>query len=158
MNMNFGFSYIGLIYLLILMIPNIIWSKKKPKNYDNYVKNENKMLLIFERTGEVLVTCTSLMFTDFNINKITCNTLILLLSFILMIFYILYWIKYFKSDKTIKDFYNSFFIFPVAGTTLPVLAFLTLGIYGRNIFLIIFTIILGIGHIGIHSNHEKEVN
>ena len=25
--MNLGFSYIGLIFLLMLMIPNIIWSK-----------------------------------------------------------------------------------------------------------------------------------
>ena len=34
--MNLGFSYIGLIFLLMLMIPNIIWSKNKPKEYDNY--------------------------------------------------------------------------------------------------------------------------
>lgn len=27
--MNFGFSYVGLIYLLMLFIPNILWSKKK---------------------------------------------------------------------------------------------------------------------------------
>ena len=54
--MNFGFSYIGLIYFLMLMVPNIIWSKK----------------------------------------------------------------------------------------------------YGKNVFLIISTIILGIGHIGIHLNHKKE--
>lgn len=26
--MNFGFSYVGLIYLLMLFIPNILWSKK----------------------------------------------------------------------------------------------------------------------------------
>lgn len=30
-------------------------------------------------------------------------------------------------------------------------------IYGRNIFLIISTIVLGIGHIGIHLNHKKEL-
>lgn len=31
-------------------------------------------------------------------------------------------------------------------------------IYENNILLIIATIILGIGHIGIHINHKKEVN
>ena len=46
---------------------------------------------------------------------------------------------------------------PVAGATLPVLAFLLLGVYGKNIFLIFSSIILGIGHIGIHLNHRKEV-
>ena len=30
--MNLGFSYIGLIFLLMLMIPNIIWSKNNPKD------------------------------------------------------------------------------------------------------------------------------
>ena len=30
MNIHFGFSYIGLIFLLMLMLPNIIWSKNKP--------------------------------------------------------------------------------------------------------------------------------
>ena len=27
MNLHFGFSYIGLLFLLMLIIPNIIWSK-----------------------------------------------------------------------------------------------------------------------------------
>ena len=49
MNIHFGFSYIGLIFLLMLMIPNIIWSKNKPKDYDKYVNNENKILLSFEK-------------------------------------------------------------------------------------------------------------
>ncbi len=33
--MNFGFSYVGLIYLLMLFIPNILWSKNKPKDYES---------------------------------------------------------------------------------------------------------------------------
>ncbi len=28
----------------MLMIPNFVWSKNKPKEYDKYVKNENKVL------------------------------------------------------------------------------------------------------------------
>ena len=34
--------------------------KNKPKDYDKYVKKENKILLLFERIGEMLVTCISL--------------------------------------------------------------------------------------------------
>ena len=157
MNFNFGFSYIGLIFLAMLMIPNMIWTKNKPRDYDNYIKNENKILLMFERVGEILVTCISLIFTDFNINNMSIWNIILLIAFILMILYEIYWIKYFKSNKTVKDFYSSLLGIPVAGATLPVLAFLLLGIYGKNIFLIISTVILGIGHIGIHLNHKKEV-
>ena len=157
MNIHFGFSYIGLIFLLMLMIPNIIWSKNKPKDYDNYVKNENKVLLFLERIGEILVTCISLIFSDFNINKISNWSIILLIAFVLMILYEIYWIRYFKSSKTMKDMYGSLLGIPAPGATLPVIAFLLLGIYGKNIFLIISSIILGIGHIGIHLNHRKEV-
>ena len=41
--MHFGFSYVGLVFLLMLMVPNIIWSKNKPKDYDTFSKNENKV-------------------------------------------------------------------------------------------------------------------
>lgn len=65
--------------------------------------------------------------------------------------------KQYILGKTMKDMYSSLLGIPVAGATLPVVAFLLLGIYGRNIFLIISTIVLGIGHIGIHLNHKKEL-
>ena len=155
--MNLGFSYIGLIFLLMLMIPNIIWSKNKPKDYEKYEKNENKILLALERIGEVGNTCLALMFTDFNINNISYWSTILFIAFLLMILYEIYWIRYFKSNKTMKDMYSSILGIPVAGATLPVLAFLLLGVYGKNIFLIFSSITLGIGHIGIHLNHRKEV-
>lgn len=158
MNLHFGFSYIGLLFLLMLMIPNIIWSKNKPKDYDKYVKNENKVLLLFERVGEILVTCISLIFYDFNINTISSWTWILLIAFLLMILYEIYWIRYFKSEKTMNDFYRSLLGIPVAGATLPVIAFLLLGIYGKNQWLIIAVVILGIGHIGIHLCHKKEIS
>ena len=155
--MHFGFSYIGFLFLLMLMIPNMIWSKNKPEDYDKYVINENKILLIFERVGEVLVTGLSLIFADFNINTISNWSIILLAAFLLMVLYEIYWVRYFRSKKTMKDMYSNLLGVPVAGATLPVFAFFLLGIYGRNIFLIIATVILGIGHIGIHLEHRKEI-
>lgn len=157
MQLHFGFSYIGFLFLLMLMIPNIIWSRHHPKDYDQYVKNENKILLLFEKIGEVSVTCMVLMFRDFNVNTISHWSILLLLSFLLMILYEIYWIRYFNSDKTMKDFYSSLFGIPVAGASLPVMAFLLLGIYGKNILFLIAVLILGIGHIGIHLNHKKEL-
>ncbi|MGN0317999.1 MAG: hypothetical protein ACI4E1_08730 [Lachnospira sp.] len=53
--------------------------------------------------------------------------------------------------------YLSLFGIPVAGATLPIIAFLCLGIYGSNVFLLASVIILGIGHVGIHLQHKNEV-
>lgn len=155
--MHFGFSYIGLIFLLMLFIPNLFWSKHKPENYDKYVKNENKTLRIFEGAGQVLVTCIVLIFKDFNIKTGSWWIIWLMLSFVFMVLYEIYWIKYFKSKKTMKDFYSSLLGIPVAGALLPVIAFLLLAVYGKSIPLLIAVVILGIGHIGIHINHKKEL-
>lgn len=161
MDLHFGFSYVGLFYIVMLMVPNIIWAKFKPKDYEKYAPNENKVLAAFERTGEVLVTTLALIFSDFNFHPGTFTdpwSLFLAASFILMVMYELYWIRYFKSERTMKDQYRSFCGVPVAGATLPVAAFLLLGIYGKNIFLVISVIILGIGHIGIHLAHKKDTD
>ena len=155
--MSFGFSYIGLIFIAMLLIPNIIWTKHKPEGYDEYSKNENKLLLIFERIGEALVMTGILIFKDCNIRPRSLWLGWLILTFVFMIMYEMYWIRYFKSEKRMEDMYSSFAGFPVAGASLPVFAALSLGIYASNIFIIISVIILGIGHIGIHLNHRREV-
>lgn len=157
MNVNFGFSYVGLVYLIMLMTPNLIWAKNLPKDYEKFAANENKVLLALERTGEVLSSCIVLIFTDFNLRPWTCWSWFLVISFALMVLYEIFWIRYFRSEKTMKDFYSSILRIPVAGATLPVLAFMLLAIYGKNIFLGIAVLILGIGHIGIHLMHRKEV-
>lgn len=81
----------------------------------------------------------------------------LIAAFAVMIMYELWWLRYFKSERRLEDFYSSFLKIPVAGATLPIAAFLLLGIYGRVIWLIAADIILGIGHIGIHLEHKKEL-
>ena len=55
------------------------------------------------------------------------------------------------------DFYSGLAGIPVAGATLPVAAFFLLGVYGRNIPMIVSTVILGIGHIGIHLAYANEI-
>lgn len=153
---RFGFSYVGLTYLIMLFTPNILWAKRKPEKYEEYAQSENKILLAFERMGEVLVCTCALIFADLNIRRTTwCVWLIL--SFSLMLLYELYWIRYFRSKRTMYDFYSSIAGIPVAGATLPVCAFFLLGIYGKNIFLLLSTVLLGIGHIGIHLQHRNQI-
>ena len=156
--MHFGFSYTGLLLLLMLFVPNLYWTKNKPADYDQYAPHENKVLLCMERAGEVLVTGLLLVFRDFNIQGFEPRLLWLAGAFALMVLYELYWIRYFRSEKTMPDFYSSLLGIPVAGATLPVLAVLLVAVYGRNPFLFAAGIILGIGHIGIHLGHLRELS
>lgn len=69
--MLLGFSYVGVIYLIMVFLPNILWTKHQPEGYQTYVKNERRFHLIMERTGEMLVTATAVIFSDFNLRKWT---------------------------------------------------------------------------------------
>lgn len=155
MAVHFGFSYIGLIFLLMLFVPNIIWAGKKPQGYTS--ENENKALLIFERTGETLTTVCVLIFDNFNIHGWSNRTWWLIAAFVLMVMYEIWWLRYFRSKRKLSDFYSSFLGIPLAGAILPVISFFLLGIYGKVIWLLISATILGIGHIGIHIQHRKEL-
>ena len=155
--MRFGFSYIGLIWLIMILIPNFIWIKNKPNDYEKYVVNENKLLLVLEKAGAAIVTCVALMFSDFNFKGWNFWCAVLIMSFLCMVLCEIFWVRYFKSEKTMKDFYSNLLGIPVAGATLPVIAFFLLGIYGGNGLMLFGSIIFGIGHIGIHLAHRKKV-
>lgn len=152
---HLGFSYIGLIFMLMLFIPNLIWTNKQPQGYS--AKSENKFLVVLERVGEVLTTCCVLIFSDFNLQGMSKWSLWLAAAFVLMVIYEVWWVRYFQSERKLADFYSSFLGIPVAGATLPVAAFFLLGIYGKVIWMMIASIVLGIGHIGIHLQHRNEM-
>ena len=152
---HFGFSYVGLVFLLMLTIPNLIWTKHQPQGYT--ALHENKVLLAFERIGQVLVTCVALVFSDFNFRPWSAWNIWLIAAFLLMLLYECWWVRYFKSEKKLADFYSGILGIPVAGATLPVAAFFLLGIYGRVVWMLLAITILGIGHIGIHLQHRREI-
>lgn len=152
---HFGFSYIGLIYMLLLMAPNLLWTRHKPEGYDP--SGENRVLLAFERIGEVLCTASVLLFSDTNPHGAEPRLAWLIASALLMALYECYWLRYFRSGHTMADFYRPFLGVPAPGAALPVAAFLLLGVYGRLVWLIAASVILGVGHIGIHIRHARNL-
>ena len=148
-----GFSYIGLIVLLLLIIPNYWWRKNLPEGYDT--RFEHGTLMLLERIGQVSCAVCALMFDNFN-PKASPWILWLIAAFILMGLYELCWIRYFKGKKREADLYRSFHKIPLPFATLPTAVFLLLGIYGGVIWMIIFAMILGVGHIGIHYQHLER--
>ena len=161
-----GFCITGMVFLIMLFVPNIIWAKKgKPAGYDEAAKRENKVLLAAERVGEAAVSVSLLIFTAIEPRVMMLPeglyfewTMILwITAAVLMIMYECYWIRYFHSPKTMKDLYSSFAGAPVAGASLPVLAVLLLGLYSGNLVIIGASVVLGIGHIGIHIMHRREL-
>lgn len=151
---HLGFSYVGLIFMLMLLIPNLLWMKKQSQGYS--AEKENRFLALLERVGEALTTCCALIFSDFNLRQWSNWSWWFVAASALMVMYEIWWIRYFKSERRLTDFYSSLLGIPVAGATLPVLAFFLLGVYGKVVWMLMASIILGIGHIGIHLQHRRE--
>lgn len=162
---DLGFCVTGLVFLLMLFIPNIIWARKeKPAGYKESAQRENKILPALERIGEVLMSVSLVIFTALDPKIMMLEgfyfewkIILWLTAFVLMVLYECYWVKYFRGPQTMADFYMSFAGFPAAGATLPVIACLLLGIYSGNAIVICAAVILGIGHVGIHLMHRKEL-
>ena len=161
-----GFCVTGLVFLLMLYIPNILWGlRKKPEGYEEAAQRENRTLLLFERAGEAFVTVCVLVFPSINPSvrfgpeglSVPPAMLFWVLALVLMLLYEGFWIRYFRSEGKLTDFYASYAGFPLAGAVLPVLAALLLGVYSRNLLLLLSACILGVGHIGIHYGHWKEL-
>lgn len=146
-----GFSYIGFIFLCCLFIPNIFYGLHLP--VDNLKIEENKLLLAFERIGQVLCTILVIIFDDFNIHEINFWTIWLGIVFILLVLYLLCWRRYFLGKHVSRDFYRPFLGIPLPLAVLPVVAVFLLSVYGKVIWLGIAAIVLGIGHIGITAQH-----
>ena len=139
----------------MLFVPNILWASRKPEGYS--AAGESRILVVLERIGEALVTCFALIFKDFNPSGFSPWSLWLIASFAVMLMYELWWIRYFRGPRRLEAFYRSMCRIPVPGASLPVAAFLLLGVYGQVLWMILAAAILGVGHIGIHLGHSKAL-
>lgn len=150
-----GFSWMGAVFLLCLLAPNLLWTRYKPRDYDP--SGESRLLLAMERTGQIWVTCAALICRSPAFGPRTARSWWLVGAAVLMLLYEFWWFRYFRSRRTMADFTAGLLGIPVAGASLPVAAFFLLGIYRRSPCLLAGTAVLGAGHIGIHLRHRREL-
>ena len=94
---QFGFSYIGFLFLLMVFIPNLIWAKNQPEGYS--AEGESKLLQTLERIGQVLITSMSLCFADLNFRPWTAWSGWLLAAAAFMVMYEGFWLRYFRGEQ-----------------------------------------------------------
>ena len=155
--MQFGFSIVGVVFLAMLFIPNIRWAKNQPLGYEELSGRENKVLLTFERIGQVIATCSAVVFVcpqGFSFPWL----LWLLAAFLLMLLYEVAWVRYFMGGEELDGMYQPLGPIPVPIASLPVAALVLLGIWYQSPVTVIAALILGIGHIGIHVGHLCELS
>lgn len=106
--------------------------------------------------GQVLTTCTSLIFV--------CPegapfpwVFVLIAAALLMILYEIAWVRYFRDGEKLDGMYQLRGPVPVPIASLPLAAFVLLGIWHNSPLAAITVIIIAVGHIGIHLGHLHEL-
>ena len=154
--MQFGFSIVGVVFLAMLLVPNIRWARSQPRGYEEISKRENKALLTIERIGQVLTTTAAIVFVcpqGFSFPWL----LWLLAAFLLMLLYEIAWARYFNGGEKLDGMHQPLGPIPVPIASLHVAAAMLLGIWYQTPIAVIAAVILGIGHIGIHLGHLREL-
>ena len=139
----------------MLFVPNVKWAKNRPLGYEEISKRENRVFLVFERIGQVLTTCAAVVFVcpqGFSFPWL----LWFLFALLFMLLYEAAWIRYFKGGEKLDEMYQPLGPIPVPIASLPVAAFVLLGVWYQSPIAVASAVILGIGHIGIHLGHVRD--
>lgn len=154
--MDFGFSYIGCIFLLMLYVPNVISIKRLSDGWRQLQEKEDRILHLLERVGEVGLTMLLPVTKNLNV-KLNLWLIWLAAAFAVMVLYEIWWYRYFKSRRRAEDLLSGMFSVPVAGASLPAIALALLAIYGKSLHVMLFVIPFAVGHIKIFLQHKKEL-
>lgn len=140
------FNYIGLIFVVLLLIPNIVFTIK---NKNEQKQASKKILEIFEQIGRY----GSMIFMVFNIPYATfgyyfdCGQIVYIaINSVLMIVYYLSWIIFWKKDCLTKALLLSI---------IPSILFIISGVLIASIPLMVFSIMFAIFHILISVKNCK---
>ncbi len=134
------FNWIGLIFIALLLLPNIIFAIK---NRSQVNKQSNRVLEIFEqigRYGSMIFMIFNIPYTFLGFYFANAQIVYIAVNSALMIGYYLSWIIYWKKECLTKSLLLS---------VIPSILFLFSGIMLASIPLIVFAILFKICHIWI---------
>ena len=142
------FSPFGLCFMLVILIPNVIFAIKQKGGFEN--KFNSKKLELFENIGRYgcfIFMVFNLPFTWFGFSSDEAFAVYLIANIILTLAYILIWIFCFRKNSLFRA---------VSLSVIPLLIFLLSGILSRSVFLIISALIFAPCHIIISVKNAGE--
>lgn len=133
------FNYYGLIFIAIIMIPNIIFAICNKGGFTNTYKN--KAVEIMEQIGRY--ACLALMvfnipYTYFDFWFEYALAVYLAVNGVLCLLYLIFWIVCWKRNGKLKA---------LSLSIIPTVIFVFSGIMLANIPLIVFAVLFGVNHI-----------
>ena len=143
------FNPFGLIFIMLIMIPNIVFALKCKEGFENHWKSKvAKILEICEQIGRY--GCFGFMIfnvpgTCFGFSSDFAFVIYLIVNSILIFAYCLIWIICFRKNTLFRA---------IALSVIPSVIFLLSGFLSRHLLLIIFAVIFAPSHIGISVENQ----
>ena len=147
---NTFFNPFGLIFMILIMIPNIIYAIKCKENFVKLPQTKFwKIIETFEQIGRY--GCFACMIfnipgTYFGFSSNFSFRIYLIINGILIFSYCLIWITHFRKNNLFRG---------ISLSVIPSIIFLFSGIISKSILLIIFAIIFAPCHIAISVENQK---
>ena len=147
---NTFFNPFGLIFMILIMIPNIIYAIKCKENFVKLPQTKFwKILETFEQIGRY--GCFACMMfnisgTYFGFKSDLSFVIYLIVNFVFISAYCIIWIFCFNKNNLFKA---------ISLSVIPSIIFLFSGIISKSILLIIFAIIFAPCHIAISVENQK---
>ena len=142
------FNYYGLAFVVIMMIPNLVFALTHKGGFSNAYKNI--AVEIMEQIGRY--ACFALMifnipYTYFNFWFDSAFTVYLTVNGTLLLAYLIFWFVFWKGNGKVRA---------LALSVTPSIIFLFSGILLSNIPLIAFALLFGVNHILLsYKNADK---
>ena len=141
------FNVFGLVFIAVIMIPNIIFAIKNKEGFEN--KRKNRFLEVAEQIGRI----GCFVFMIINIPGTLCGwrsdeafALYLITDTLLIAVYCAIWIVCFRKNSAFRA---------LALSGIPSVLFLFSGIMSRSVLLIISSVIFAPSHIIISYRNAK---
>lgn len=142
------FKTFGLVIMILLMIPNIIFAIKS-RGQEN--KCTNKVMNIIEqigRFGSMFLMIFNIGILDYGCASVRGYIIYLIGSVILIMAYWIAWMLYFSKPRLVVS---------MALAIIPTILFLLSGFMLRQYLLVITALAFGIGHIYVTYQNAKEL-
>ena len=133
------FNYYGLVFIAIIMIPNIIFAIGNKDGFSN--KYKNKAVEILEQIGRyacIILMVFNIPYTYFNFWFEYALIVYLTVNVVLCLLYLIFWAICWNKKGKIKA---------LSLSIIPSVIFLFSGIVVANIPLVVFALLFGVNHI-----------
>jgi len=139
-----GFSYIGLIIVTVVLLPNLLFVIFPPKNIPNGLQDVHLFFTIIERIG-MIAFIVILLTSNVSFINLDFNLFLLLMILCIVIYYAL-WLRYVLKGQDFSLLFTPLLFIPIPMAIFPVCYFLFVSFWINSIYLAIVTLIFTIGH------------